>query len=80
MSMDDSGDPQSLGEAILHEVSAQTGVPPAELNPPLYDVIDPDALETLFRGSTGQVSFEYHGFLVTVDHAGTVTLQPTESE
>lgn len=78
--MDDSEDSRSLGEAILLEISEQTGVPPAEMNPPLFDVIDPDALETLFRGNTGHVSFEYHGFLVTVDHTGTVTVQPTESE
>lgn len=78
--MGSSEDSPSLAESILLEVSERTGVPPAEVNPPLYDVIDPDALEKLFRGNTGRVSFEYHGVLVTVDHAGTVTIQPTESD
>lgn len=75
MGTDDSGDSLSLSEAVVHEVAGREGVPPEELNPPLYDVIDPDALEAIFRGGTGHLSFEYHGHLVTVDHSGDVTLE-----
>lgn len=34
---------------------------------PLYDVIDPDALDALFRGpNPGTVTFEYEGYTVVV--------------
>lgn len=73
------GDTSSATEAIIMEVAEQHGTPPEELNPPLYDVIDPEALESIFRGETGEVSFEYHGYVVTVDYEGNVSLQPATS-
>lgn len=40
---------KSIVVAILTKIAEREGDPPAELTPPLYDVIEPDALETLFR-------------------------------
>jgi len=77
MGTEDSEEPLTLSEAVLDAVADHEGVSPEELNPPLYDVVDPDALETIFRGTTGQIRFEYHDYVVTVDHAGSVRLQPT---
>lgn len=68
-----------LHQAILYEVADQTGIPPEKLNPPLYDVIDPEALDAIFRGETGFLSFEYHGYVVTVSHSGDVALESTRS-
>lgn len=73
------GDSCSATEAVIMQVAEQNGTPPEELNPPLYDVIDSEALESIFRGETGEVSFEYHGYVVTVDHEGSVSLQPATS-
>lgn len=73
-------DSPSLSEAVLYEVSKKTGESPKELNPPLFDVIDPEALDSIFRADTGHVSFEYHGYVVTVSHAGTVNLEPAEAD
>lgn len=38
-------------EAVVLAVSRVRDVDPLEINPPLYDVIDPDALERLFRNT-----------------------------
>ncbi|WP_435064207.1 HalOD1 output domain-containing protein [Halobaculum sp. EA56] len=66
-------------ETILSEVADREGVPAAELDPPLYEAVEPDALRTLFRDASGSVSFEYHGFLVTVTDDGTVAVEPMEA-
>lgn len=75
-----SGDALSLSETVFQEVAEQMEVPPEALNSPLYDVIDPEALDTIFRADTGHISFEYHGYLVTVSHSGKVTVEPPEAD
>lgn len=53
-----------------------------ELSPPLYDVVDTDALNALFRSGYGDdvvVSFEYQGCSVTVDD-GRVAVDPPEDD
>ena len=55
-------------------IAEREGVDAGELGIPLYEVIDPDALEVLFKDDTGQVTFEYQGYTVTVDHTGDVNL------
>lgn len=69
------GGTPSLAEAVLHEVAERRGEPPEQLNPPLFEVIDPDALDTVFRAETGRISFEYLGYTVTVDHSGDVNVE-----
>jgi len=55
-------------ETVAHEV----GISPLELSQPLYDVLDPDALDALFVSPFSrtpgpvQVTFEYQGYDVTV--------------
>ncbi|WP_306056539.1 HalOD1 output domain-containing protein [Natronococcus wangiae] len=72
-----------LSEAVISAVAAVEGVDQLELadeHEPLYDAIDPTALDSLFRssGSTdrsvGAVAFEYAGYRITVDQTGQVTL------
>ena len=76
-----SEETRSASEAVVYEIADKKDVPPEELNPPLFEVVDPDALDGLFKKkTTGSVSFEYHGYLVTVDHSANVSLQPIESE
>lgn len=53
-------------EAVVMAVADQTGQDATEMTP-LYDVIDPDALDALFQGDKpGRVSFDYAGCKVTV--------------
>lgn len=53
--------------AVVEAVSSTSGTPEFDL-PPVYDAIDPDALDALFdgRGTSGHVTFRYAGYEVTV--------------
>ncbi|WP_324760581.1 HalOD1 output domain-containing protein [Haloarcula sp. GH36] len=65
----------STSEAVVQAVAEAAGTDPTEL-PPLYDQVDPDALEKLFRNpSNGVVAFDYHGYTVVVRSDGTVLLK-----
>jgi hypothetical protein len=65
-------------QAVVEAVADHRGVAVEELRDPLYDVVDPDALDDLFRDGTGRVAFEYLGYDVTVRHDGTVDVFPAE--
>lgn len=80
MGTEDSESTLSLSEAVLDEVAEHEGVPPESLDQPLYDVIDPEALDMLFRGDTGYITFEYHGYVVSVGHSGDVSLESTGAD
>lgn len=68
--------PPSVGTEIVKRVAAQQGVDPLDLDPPLYDAIDPEALDKLMNGSDGQlrVEFVYQGYTITVNRGGSVSL------
>ena len=66
---------RSLSTAVVGTVADAENKPATALTPPLASVIDPDALDSLFKvGSHGQVEFSYLGYQITVDSAGNVTL------
>lgn len=53
--------------AVASALAARENVDVDDLSPPLYDVIDPEALEALFRDTSGCVTFQYRDYEVTVD-------------
>jgi len=69
----------SVTYSVVKEVAEQKDVPPEELRP-LSDVVDPEALDTLFTAAPGtghregRVSFAYEGLSVTVDQNGSVSV------
>jgi hypothetical protein len=68
-----------LTTKVSTEIAAREGVDPLQLDRPLYDVIDVDALERLVetagRGDGEfEVEFEYYGYDVVVDGSGEVTV------
>lgn len=65
---------QTMSEAILSAVAEREDIEVCKLQTPLFESIDPDALDTLFRNSGGQVTFEYLDYLVTVDSDRNVAL------
>jgi len=67
----------ALSSLVVDAVSAETQMPVDEL-PPLYDVIDPDALDVLFDAddTDGSVEFQYAGRTVTVFADRTITVSP----
>lgn len=78
----DPGEPPSVG--VVTAVASVLDETPADLRPPLYDVVDPDALDRLFRNSAERgettVTFSAWGCLVSVGGNGLVSarrLDPT---
>jgi hypothetical protein len=69
---------ESVTEAVVTGVAEAEGVSPQEVDPPLYSVIDADALERFVASIDGSdaedagVSFEYAGHEVTVSGTGEV--------
>ncbi|MCU4743198.1 hypothetical protein OB955_05595 [Halobacteria archaeon AArc-m2/3/4] len=68
-------DADDVSDRIVAEVASRDGVDPIEL-PPLFDAVDPDALDVLFapkaNGETrqGRVWFPYAGYDVTIEYDG----------
>ncbi|QLD89619.1 hypothetical protein HWV07_11495 [Natronomonas salina] len=54
--LQEHGSTESVVVTILSEIAQREGDPPEELSPPLYDVIDPDVLETLFSNPSYSAS------------------------
>lgn len=70
---------QTASLAVIEAVAAVSGTDPIEL-PPLYDVVNPDALDAMFEphdrreGSNLRVEFTYNGFDVVVREGPEVTV------
>lgn len=64
-----------LSTAVTEAIQARTETALTEL-PPLYDAIDPDALNAMFSGrrTDGWVKFRYAGHVVTVHADRTVEI------
>lgn len=67
------GDPESLSTDVITAIADHEGVDPVQLDHPLYEVVDSDALDALFpvqRDSTespiSRLSFSYNGYEVHV--------------
>lgn len=71
----------SNSQSVVEAVAEAKGVDPMELSPPLYDVIDPEALDQVFAPTSmegrmeGQVTFSYNGYEVTVFGDGSVAVE-----
>lgn len=74
---------ESVSGKVLDTVAARKNTEPTALHPPLYEVIDPDALDTLFspKGdggvrTGGEVRFTYCGYEIRVTSNGDVRAVP----
>ncbi|KTG08231.1 HalOD1 output domain-containing protein [Haloferax profundi] len=69
-----------VSAAVVRAVADREGVDPTDLNPQLYDAIDPDALDTLLSAtstdarSSVTVVFEYAGYDIVVGSDGTLAV------
>ena len=71
---------EAASQAVVENLAAAEDVDPTELEPPLYHVVDPDALDSLVESATGPltVEFPYCGYVVCVDESRTVTVTPVD--
>ncbi|AHF98850.1 hypothetical protein HALLA_08215 [Halostagnicola larsenii XH-48] len=80
-------DSEPLSVKVVRKVAQMDGVDPTELDAPLYDVINPEALDELFEPRrngeqrSGTVEFTYHGYDIVIEHSDdggpTITLEET---
>jgi len=75
----------SVSERVVGAVAEREGVNPTALSRPLNEVVDPEALDTLFGPQPdGQprepshVEFEYYGYTVVVYGDGAVELEEAD--
>lgn len=65
-----------MSERVIQEIARTTQIDPFEL-PPLYEAIDPDALNMVIETmSNGTVSFTYAKHEVTVSDDGSIDIEP----
>jgi hypothetical protein len=71
------GPDQSPSEGVVEAMCAVSNIEPTSLDP-LYSVIDPDALDTIFEsGFSGNptVKFQYNGREVMVENGREITIR-----
>jgi len=60
-------DPAPLSTRVIFALADAAGTDPVELDPPLYEVVDLEALDALASSDAeARVEFEYEGYSVTV--------------
>lgn len=69
---------RGIFHTVIEAIADAEGVNPTELSPPLYEVIDPDALENLFTSglTSGKVVFNYNRCEVSVFSDEYVVVKP----
>ncbi|WP_266075442.1 HalOD1 output domain-containing protein [Haladaptatus caseinilyticus] len=74
-------DDEKLSTAVVMALAEVAGDDPAEMGMPLYDAIDPDALDTLFSDKHdgtprmgGKVVFDILNYQVTVHSYGQIVI------
>jgi len=71
--------PSSPSQAIVMGIAERKGVNPTQM-PPLYEMVDPEALDGLFQNEqSGQVMFEYAGYEVIVHGNGYIDIHEVET-
>ena len=66
-----------VNAALVDALASAAGVDPMSIEP-IYETLDPDALDALFRPGSGEMTlrFEHDGFHVEVDGGGTIHVTP----
>lgn len=76
-----AGGESSVSQSVIEAIAEAKGTDPVELTPPLFEVIDPDALDQLFAATPtnermgGQVVFTHNGHEITVHGDNSVSVK-----
>ena len=80
---DPSRNPAPLSMVVIEAIADREGVDPVDLDTPLYDAIDLDALDALSADVAGtsalEISFQYEGYDVTVTGDREVRISDADS-
>ncbi|WP_254530076.1 HalOD1 output domain-containing protein [Natrinema gelatinilyticum] len=67
----------TLSTRVIQTVAEREGVAPTDL-PPLYDAIDPEALDSIFTAGQGHLVFPYYGYRITVSGDGRLDVDDSD--
>ena len=75
---------EPISATVIRAVAIVTNMPPMDFDP-LFETIDPDALNQLFNGPNSDspqdasgVAFRFNDYTVQVDATGTIEITPAE--
>ena len=69
---------ETISESVVHALAAATDTPAQSLQP-LYDSVNPDALDLIFEGDrTGCIVFSHAGHRITVRGSGKIAVERVE--
>lgn len=71
---------QPASTAVVGALADRYGTSELDLYPPLYESIDPDALDRFLACSDGEVRFDYRETTVTVDYEYNVSVSDYRRE
>ncbi|WP_415381223.1 HalOD1 output domain-containing protein [Halosimplex sp. TS25] len=78
-SADDRSPETDLSVAVIESLAEAKGVAPIDIEQPLYDVVDPDALDRLFTDGEGSVAgrvvFDFDAHEITVHSDGDILVR-----
>lgn len=68
---------RSISQVVIEAVAEAKGIRPVELSPPLYEAIDPEALDRIFADALtiGKVVFNYNSCEISVVSDGYVDVK-----
>lgn len=67
---------QPTSERVVRAVAKREAVDATELDPPLFEAVQPDALDSLFDGrdTDGRVEFQWLGYRIVVFSSGSIRI------
>lgn len=66
-------------EAVIRAIAQAKGISPLEM-PMLYEIVDPEALDAIFKGrDLSYIQFLYYGYKVIVVSDGRIIIQDCET-
>jgi len=76
----ETGEDEPVSRVVVKAVAEARGISPVDIRQPLYEAVDPDALDRIFTGATdqfdGQLSFTFNGCEITVTADQSVLVEP----
>ncbi|MWV64819.1 hypothetical protein GRS48_08285 [Halorubrum sp. JWXQ-INN 858] len=83
MSVTATGHAESPSQAVVEAVAEREGVDPTDLTVPLYDAVDPEALDAVVQEAlkyddpSFRIEFRYYGYTISVSADGSVEVSET---
>ena len=76
--------PRGASYRVVEAVAQKEGISPSEVSPPLYSVVDPEALDALVQPETDsdtdriEIRFTYLGYVIRVQNGSEVSISIQE--